>query len=206
MPTTPAIGRCEVVVFAQDANTSLGLLPLDRIAMLYEALADRTARVGAEEAVKYEFTFENRGAESGLTLNHPHGQIYAYPLVPPVAARIQQLSGEHYSKHGLGVLEQHIEAERKDAVRMLYEGVHAVAFVRVCARYLYEVWVASIRPANSFTALTDAERADLARALKTVLRKYDLQLHSARKCRCSSTASAVSPSTQPSLHSGSNSR
>jgi UDPglucose--hexose-1-phosphate uridylyltransferase len=56
---------------------------------------------------------------------------------------------------------------------MLYEGPHAVAFVPVCARYPYEVWVAPIEPVESFAALGDAVRADLARALKTVLLKYD---------------------------------
>ena len=174
VPTAPANGRCEVVVFTQDANASLGLLCLERIALLFDVLADRTSRLGAEEAIKYVFPFENRGAECGVTLNHPHGQIYAYPVVPPIVARMQQLASEHYLRHGRGLLEQHIKAERNDAVRMLYEGKYAVAFVPACARYPYEVWVAPIRPADSFAALTDAERADLARALKTVLRKYDL--------------------------------
>jgi UDPglucose--hexose-1-phosphate uridylyltransferase len=66
-----------------------------------------------------------------------------------------------------------IEAERRDGVRMLYEGAHAVAFVPVCARYPYECWVAPIRAAAQFGDLEPGERADLARALKTVLLKYD---------------------------------
>lgn len=66
-----------------------------------------------------------------------------------------------------------IDAERRDEVRLLYEGAHAVAFVTVCARYPYECWVAPIRPAAQFGDLDDAQRADLARALKTVLLKYD---------------------------------
>ncbi|MBC7437769.1 MAG: galactose-1-phosphate uridylyltransferase, partial [Bdellovibrionales bacterium] len=174
VPTAQANGPCEVVVFTQDAGASLGTLPLDHIALLFEVLADRTSRLGAAAAIQYVLPFENRGVECGVTLHHPHGQIYAYPLVPPVPARMQQLAGEHYARHARGLLVQHIEAERKDAVRMLYEGEHAVAFVPVCARYPYEVWVAPIRPAANFAGLTDAERADLARALKTVLRKYDL--------------------------------
>lgn len=174
VPTAPADGRCEVVVFTQDADGSLGTLPLDDIAMLFEVLGDRTLRLGAEPAIQYVMPFENRGTESGVTLHHPHGQIYAYPLVPPVPARMQQLALEHYTSHGRVLLEQHIAAERKDTVRMLYEGEHAVAFVPVCARYPYEVWVAPIRAVSGFMELSDAERMDLARALKTVLRKYDL--------------------------------
>jgi UDPglucose--hexose-1-phosphate uridylyltransferase len=66
-----------------------------------------------------------------------------------------------------------IDAERRDGARLLYEGAHAVAFVPVCARYPYECWVAPIRAAAQFGDLDAAERSDLARALKTVLLKYD---------------------------------
>ena len=75
--------------------------------------------------------------------------------------------------HGRGPLEAMIEAERRDGVRLLYEGPHAVAFVPVCARYPYECWVATIRPVAQFGDLAADQRADLARALKTVLLKYD---------------------------------
>ncbi len=134
-----------------------------------------TARVflGSAPDVNYILPFENRGAEVGVTLHHPHGQIYAYPVVPPVPARMHELATEHYAKTGRGVLQALIEAERSDGIRMLYEGAHAVAFVPVCARYPYEVWVAPVQPVQDFTELSNEQRADLARALKTVLLKYD---------------------------------
>jgi UDPglucose--hexose-1-phosphate uridylyltransferase len=173
VPTAAAEGRCEVVVFTQERDSALAVLPLSHIELLLEVLADRTRRLGAEEGIRYVLPFENRGAEVGVTLHHPHGQIYAYPLVPPVPARLQQVAAEHYAAHGRGVLDRHIEAERRDAARLLYEGPHAVAFVPVCARYPYEVWLAPLRPVARFTGLDDAVRADLARALKTVLLKYE---------------------------------
>lgn len=173
VPTALANGACEVVVFAQDQTGSLGGLPLDHIGLLLEVLGERTARLGARPEIQYVLPFENRGAEVGVTLHHPHGQIYAYPVVPPVPARMQQMAGEHFARHGRGLLAQHIECERKDGVRMLYEGPHAVAFVPVCARYPYEVWVAPIEAVVSHAQLSDAARLDLARALKTVLLKYD---------------------------------
>ena len=172
VPTAPANGRCEVVVFTQDAQSSLGALPIDHLALLLDVWGDRTRRMAALD-VRYVLPFENRGAEVGVTLHHPHGQIYGYPLVPPVPARMLDVANEHYATHGRGVLEQHIGAERREGTRMLYEGGHAVAFVPVCARYPYEVWVAPIRPVQGFADLRPAERDDLARALKTVLRKYD---------------------------------
>ncbi|MDB5946587.1 MAG: Gal-P uridylyltransferase, partial [Ramlibacter sp.] len=173
VPTAPADGHCEVVVFTQDPKSSLGALPLDHIGLLMQVWGDRTRRIGARDDIQYVLPFENRGAEVGVTLHHPHGQIYAYPVVPPVPSRMQQVALEQYRTEGRGVLEELIGKERGDGRRMLYEGPHAVAFVPVCARYPYEVWVAPIEPVEGFAQLKQAQRADLARALKTVLLKYD---------------------------------
>jgi UDPglucose--hexose-1-phosphate uridylyltransferase len=173
VPTAPAEGRCEVVVFTQDRLASLGALPLPHIELLLQVLGDRTRRLAADEGIRYVLPFENRGAEVGVTLHHPHGQVYGYPVVPPVAERMQQMAAVHYAAHRRGVLQMHIEAERRDGARMLYDGPHAVAFVPACARYPYEVWVAPTRAVENLAALDDAQRADLARALKTVLMKFD---------------------------------
>ncbi|RYY59115.1 MAG: galactose-1-phosphate uridylyltransferase, partial [Comamonadaceae bacterium] len=173
VPTAPADGQCEVVVFTQDPGGALGRLPLDHIELLLQVWGDRTEQLGAREAIRYVLPFENRGAEVGVTLHHPHGQIYAYPVVPPVPARMAQVAAEHHAKHGRGPLDMLVEAERATGERVVYEGPHAIAFVPPCARYPYEVWVAPIRPVQGFAELEAPERADLARALKTVLLKYD---------------------------------
>ena len=173
VPTAPAGGHCEVVVYTPDRDTSLGALGLDHLELLLSVWADRTRRLGERDDVGLVFPFENRGVEVGATLHHPHGQIYAYPVVPPVPARMAAQAREHLAEKGRGLLETMIEAERRDGIRLLYEGAHAVAFVPVCARYPYECWVAPIKPAAQFGDLDDAQRADLARALKTVLLKYD---------------------------------
>jgi len=173
VPTSTARGQCEVVVFDQDPQGSLGRLPLDHVELLLQVWGERTERLGAREDVQYVLPFENRGAEVGVTLHHPHGQIYAYPAVPPVPARMQQVAAEYHAHHGRGPLAAMIEAERREGVRLVYDGPHAVAFVPVCARYPYEVWVAPVRPVAGFAQLQPVERADLARALKTVLLKYD---------------------------------
>ena len=120
------------------------------------------------------FPFENRGVEVGVTLHHPHGQIYAYPFVPPIAARELFEQRRYFDAHGRGLLEDHLRAEERDGPqRFVYAGSDVVALVPVCARYPYEVWVAPRRGAPSLAALTQEERADFARALKTVLLKYD---------------------------------
>ena len=173
VPTQPGKGVCEVVVFTQDAKTSLGRLPLWHIELLIEVWGDRYLELGAMPDVKYVYPFENRGVEVGVTLHHPHGQLYAYPFVPPVAARELSEQRSHYEQHGRGLLEDFIARELAEGVRVLYEGPDATAFMPICARYSYEVWVAPRRPAPSFAALTAGERRDFARALKTILMKFD---------------------------------
>jgi UDPglucose--hexose-1-phosphate uridylyltransferase len=172
VPSAPAFGKCEVVVFTQDARSSLGALPLDHLELVLEVWADRTEKLGDLAGIDYVLPFENRGAEVGVTLHHPHGQIYAYPVIPPVPARMQQIALEYYEAHRRGVLQDLINKELNGS-RMLYSGEQAVAFVPVCARYPYEVWVAPIAPVESFADLSGKQRADLARALKTVLLKFD---------------------------------
>lgn len=173
VPTAPATGKCEVVVFTQDPQASLGRLPLQHIELLCEVWADRTRRLRGRPEIKYVLPFENRGAEVGVTLHHPHGQIYAYPVVPPVPARMHRMESEYYAEHHSGLLHDLLKKEIHSGGNILYCGPHAVALVPPCARYPYEVWVAPIEPVASFTELEGAQRADVARALKTVLLKYD---------------------------------
>ena len=96
----PARGVCEVVVFTQDATATLGTLPLWHIELLVDVWADRYEELGAHPEVQYVYPFENRGVEVGVTLHHPHGQIYAYPFVPPVPARELEQQRLYYERHG----------------------------------------------------------------------------------------------------------
>jgi len=173
VPTMPATGRCEVVVFTQDASSWLGALPLSHLCLLFEVWAERTEMQRAEGAIQYVLPFENRGVEMGVTLHHSHGQIYSYPFVPPIPQRMYEQALRHHRASGRVLLEDLIAKELQAVERTLYVGEHAVAFVPAWARYTYEVWVAPRRPMAFFSELRDAERADLARALKTVLLKYD---------------------------------
>jgi UDPglucose--hexose-1-phosphate uridylyltransferase len=170
--TVPARGRCEVVVFTQDAQTSLGELELGHVDLLLQVWAHRSAELGQDPEISYVLPFENHGVEVGVTLHHPHGQIYAYPFVPPVPQRMQQEERAYFESAAEPLLPALIEAEIASGERLLYHGEHAVAFVPAWARYPYEVWVAPIAPTPDFAALDAEQRRDLARALKVALLKY----------------------------------
>jgi UDPglucose--hexose-1-phosphate uridylyltransferase len=135
--TRPARGVCEVMVFTRDPLASLGSLPLAQIELLFEVWADRYRELGSRDDVEYVFEFEHRGVEVGVTLHHPHGQIYAYPFVPPVPARELENQKAYLNAHGRGSSESVIEAEIAGGTRVLYAGPEAIAFVPVFARYPY---------------------------------------------------------------------
>ncbi len=139
VPTRPGGGVCEVVVFTQDPTTSLGALPLSRLDLIARVWADRYRELGERADVDYVFEFENRGVEVGVTLAHPHGQIYGYPFVPPIPARELQQQADHLAAGGRGLLEQIVTSELEDGRRVLYQGDHVAAFIPVFARYSYEV-------------------------------------------------------------------
>jgi UDPglucose--hexose-1-phosphate uridylyltransferase len=173
VPTTEGRGVCEVVVFGQNPSTSLGGLPLSHVELVIDVWADRYQELGARPDVHYVFPFENRGSEVGVTLHHPHGQIYGYPFVPPVPARELQQQRAYFEQHRRGLLEDFVANEVRAGIRIIHAGPAVAAFAPVCARYSYEVWIAPYRPAPSFSELTQAERSDFAAALKTVLMKFD---------------------------------
>jgi UDPglucose--hexose-1-phosphate uridylyltransferase len=173
IPTRAGTGHCEVVVFTQDPDTSLAMLPLDHVELLLNVWADRTREIGAKPSINYVMPFENRGVEVGVTLHHPHGQIYAYPFVPPVPARMLQMQTEYFAEKGRGLLEDFIKDELKAKSGLIHEEETAVAFVPSCARYPYETWIAPKRRVAWLYDLNPQEITDLAKTLKTVLLKFD---------------------------------
>jgi UDPglucose--hexose-1-phosphate uridylyltransferase len=168
IPTQPATGVCEVVVFTQDPEGSLGDLPLSHVRLVLEVLGERTKEIAKIPEIKYVMPFENRGVEMGVTLHHPHGQIYAYPFVPPVQEIV--LSS---MKETPGLLSKMLSEELIGRERVTYESEHAVAFIPVCARYPYETWVVPKRRVSFLHELTSEELKDLALVLKTTLMKFD---------------------------------
>ncbi|TAF09884.1 MAG: galactose-1-phosphate uridylyltransferase [Nostocales cyanobacterium] len=171
--TVPANGACEVVVFTQDARASLSSLTVEHLDLILQVWGDRTEVLGKNPQIQYVLPFENKGVEVGVTLHHPHGQIYAYPFVPPVPAQMLEQQERYYQEHQRGLLADLIQKEIADKQRIIYEDEDAIAFVPVCARYPYEVWVAPKQAVATFSDLNLEQRWGLAKALKTVTLKYD---------------------------------
>ncbi|MBC7264241.1 MAG: galactose-1-phosphate uridylyltransferase [Chloroflexi bacterium] len=172
-PVRPAQGVCEVVLYTSQHEGSLGELPVEHIRKLIAVWADRWLELGALPYVQYVQIFENRGREIGVTLTHPHGQIYAFPFIPPVLERELAACRRHQrvSKHCL--LCDILAAERREGTRVVRENVGFTAFVPFFARYPHEVHIVSRVHRTSIAELGDDECWDLAALLKDTVCRFD---------------------------------
>ncbi|MDI6942837.1 galactose-1-phosphate uridylyltransferase [Microbacterium barkeri] len=167
-----SVGRCEVVCFSPEREGSFGTQTETRARTVIEAWADRTAALSALPGIRQVFPFENRGEQIGVTLHHPHGQIYAYPYITPRTKLLLQA----IEREGADLFERIIAFEQQGP-RVVLEAEHWIAYVPFAARWPVEVHLAPRRHAPDFAALTDAERDELAsvylRLLQGVDRLYD---------------------------------
>jgi UDPglucose--hexose-1-phosphate uridylyltransferase len=171
--TAPAEGVCEVVLYSPHHGSSLAQEPVSQIRNLIEVWTDRYLELGQRPGIHYVLIFENKGDAVGVTLSHPHGQIYAFPFIPPTLEKELEAALEH-QKTTDQCLYCHILAEEKvDGVRIIAEQAEAVAFVPFFARYPFEVHIYTSRHVPSLAEFTSEEQEGLAKVLKDVLLKYD---------------------------------
>jgi UDPglucose--hexose-1-phosphate uridylyltransferase len=169
----PGAGRCEVVCFSQQHTASFADLTPAQAAIVVAAWTDRTTELCKLPGVEQVFCFENRGAEIGATLSHPHGQIYAYPFVTPRTSRMLRAGAAYRRRTGLNLFDQVLEAERSDGSRIVAAGEHWAAFVPFAARWAYEVHLYPIRRVPDLAALSNAARAEFCDLYLDMLRRFD---------------------------------
>jgi UDPglucose--hexose-1-phosphate uridylyltransferase len=172
-PVRPSEGVCEVVLYSPNHSSTLAGESLTQIDKLVRVWTDRFRELGALDFVKYVFIFENKGEAIGVTLHHPHGQIYAYPFIPPRIARELEESKQHQAKTGRCLLCDILAEERRDGRRIVAANSSFVAFIPFFARWPYETHVYATRHLQALTDLSRAEQKDLAALLKTVLVAFD---------------------------------
>ena len=129
-------GRCEVMCFTSDHLASFASLSPRRVRTIVEAWADRTAVLSELPGIEQVYCFENRGEEIGVTLRHPHGQIYALPFVTP---RTQQMVAQALAYRGGNLFDDMVSDELTADVRIITRNEHWTAFVPRAARWPYEV-------------------------------------------------------------------
>jgi len=173
LTSRPAGGRCEVVCFSQHHAASFADLSPAQVETVMAAWVDRSAELAAQPGVEQVYCFENRGAEIGATLSHPHGQIYAYPYITPRTDRMLASCSSYRRECGRNLFDDLLAAERADRVRIVLEGSHWTAFVPHAAHWPYEVHLYPNRRVPGLTGLAGPARAEFCELYVDLLRRFD---------------------------------
>lgn len=166
-------GRCEVVCFTSDHDASFASLTEEQARLVLDAWTDRTSELSHLPSVEQVFCFENRGEEIGVTLGHPHGQIYAYPFTTPRTALMLRSLATHKEATGGENLFDSVLQRELAGERVVLEGEHWVAFVPYAAHWPYEVHLYPKRRVPDLLGLDEATRTEFPKVYLELLRRFD---------------------------------
>tara|TARA_B110000008_G_scaffold246031_1_gene256656 strand:- start:457 stop:1497 length:1041 start_codon:yes stop_codon:yes gene_type:complete len=170
--TKNANGHCEVIVYSPNHKDTLAEMSIDKLILLTKTWIDRYENLLSKNDIKYVLPFENRGEECGVTLHHPHGQIYAYPYIPPIIKK--EINA--FKKNNF-ILSMMKDLEEKYFV---YQDENIIAAVPPFARYAYEVWIMPKKQKSGPWNFNKNEIISFSNCLQKVVKGYDSFL--GKKC------------------------
>jgi len=171
--TRPVYGKCEVILYHPDHTLALSELPAAHIRKLVDLWCERFEELSLDEKIKYIYIFENRGKEVGVTMPHPHGQLYAFGWVPKVIQTELDASLEHYVSKGRCLTCETLESECAAGARMVLENDSFSVFVPFFSTWPYGTYVVLKGHKGSLPGLCEKEKDDLADILKKITGAYD---------------------------------
>ncbi len=172
-PAKDAYGKADVILYSPDHNTSFGQLNRQHIAVIINLWIERNAALSADKHIKYVFPFENRGEEVGVTIHHPHGQLYAYSWVPPKVEQELANCINHFHNTDTNLFDIITQVEREDGRRILYENEHFIAYLPYFTDYPFGVFVVAKDDIVNLADFTVEHTADLADVLKIITLAFD---------------------------------
>ncbi|NLK86167.1 MAG: galactose-1-phosphate uridylyltransferase [Clostridiaceae bacterium] len=161
-----AYGKCEVILYSPEHTSSLHQFSVEHIVRIIDLWTERFIELKNDERIKYVFIFENRGEMVGVTMPHPHGQIYGYPYIPKKLELELEACREHHEATGACLLCGMVRDEIKSGDRVIFENEDFVVFLPFFTEYPYGMYILSKRHKQNLTQFDGREKANLARALK----------------------------------------
>ena len=164
--TRPNYGKCEVVLYSPEHTVTLPELPVPHVRKLVDLWTERFIDIKKDENIKYVFIFENRGDVVGVTMPHPHGQIYGYSVIPKKIQLELESSKEHFEKTGRCLFCDMLRDEKEFGKRIIIENEDFVTFLPFFSEYPYGVYIASKAQRQNLDEMTDREKDNLAKILR----------------------------------------
>ncbi|UYP46112.1 hypothetical protein NEF87_002397 [Candidatus Lokiarchaeum ossiferum] len=171
--TASNYGKCEVILYSQDHDTSFGTLAMANIVALIDLWAERYIALQNMPEMRYPFIMENRGKEIGNSMTHPHGQIYSFPYLPPKMERKFIAFKDYYSTNQSCLMCDILQEELQDSSRIIEQNEDFIAEIPFYAHWAFEVQITAKRHVTSIADLSPSERSNLAVIMQNVVRRYD---------------------------------
>lgn len=171
--TVPAYGKCEVILYSADHDAPIWSLPDDHLRRLVDLWAERSRSLSHDPLVKYVFVFENRGSEVGVTLHHPHGQLYAYPFVPLKVKTELDNCRRYLRERGSCLLCDMNSEEKRDGSRIIAEDDAFLCYLPHFTDYPFGAFIVTKRHVARLQDLSPTERSSLASMLKGLVGAFD---------------------------------
>jgi len=171
--SAPAYGKCEVILYSPSHTATLAELPLEKVRKLVDLWVERFFALSSDERIKYVFIFENRGAEVGVTIHHPHGQIYAYPFVPLKTEVELDSCRAYWRETGRCLVCDMNREESSFGKRVVYENEDFLGYIPFFTDYPYGLFLVPKEHVTYITDLSGRGRVSLAAALRDTIGAFD---------------------------------
>lgn len=181
------VGYHEVLV-TEDHEKDIPDMEVAQVAEILDAYQERYLALMNKRHIRYISIFKNYGREAGASVNHPHGQIVAMPIVDPDVFRSVNGSENYFNSHKECVHCAMIQWERESGKRMLFENEEFIVFCPFVSRVPFEMRIYPKRHLSYFERIKDEQKMELGEAMKFCLSKlkknlsdpaYNLFLHTA---------------------------
>ncbi len=169
----PSYGKCEVILYSPGHTTTLPELSVDHVTKLVDLWCERFDAISEDENIKYVFIFENRGNVVGVTMPHPHGQIYGYSFIPKKIELELESAKEYKEEKGNCIFCDMLKEEKNFEKRIIFSNEHFTVFLPFFTEYPYGVYIFSNEHKNNISQFTPEERRSLAAILRETVGMLD---------------------------------
>lgn len=166
-------GKCEVILYSPSHTATLPELTDDHVSKLVDLWCERFSAMAADEKIKYVFIFENRGEAVGVTMPHPHGQMYGYPFIPKKIQLEAESAKEHLAEKGKCIYCDMLEHEIADGRRIIFRNEYFTVFLPFFTEYPYGVYIFANDHKQYITDFNKEERYVLGQTIKQTVGMLD---------------------------------
>ena len=169
----PSYGKCEVILYSSQHTVTLPELSDAHMGKLMDLWCQRFEALSQDEKIKYVFIFENRGEVVGVTMPHPHGQIYGYPFLPKKLELEVQSAKEHFEQEGTCLFCDILAQELKEKDRIIFKNEFFTVYLPFYAEYPYGVYIMANNHKQTLLDFTKEERQALAVTIRDTVGMLD---------------------------------